>query len=131
MPKLDYYCKIKTVFKFEDYLIDISSNELRKNLTCLRLSSHKLAIETGRYSGIERQNRICEHCNNNFVESEYHFLLICPKYYELRLKYLPRVAWPTINKYINMMTTKNSKLLYKIAKYITEAFKMRTQTINA
>ena len=85
MPKLDYYCKIKTVFKFEDYLIDISSNELRKNLTCLRLSSHKLAIETGRYSGIERQNRICEHCNNNFVESEYHFLLICPKYYELRL----------------------------------------------
>ena len=131
MPKLDYYCKIKIVFKFEDYLIDISSNELRKNLTCLRLSSHKLAIETGRYSGIERQNRICEHCNNNFVESEYHFLLICPKYYELRLKYLPRVAWPTINKYINMMTTKNSKLLYKIAKYITEAFKMRTQTINA
>ena len=66
----------------------------------------------------------------NTVESEYQFLLICPKYYELRLKYLPRVAWPTINKYINIMITKKSKLLFNIAKYTTEAFKIRTQAID-
>ena len=130
MPKLDYFCKFKREFKFEDYLINITNNEIRKNLTRLRLSAHKLAIKAGRYSGVERENRICEHCNYNTVESEYHYLLICPKYYELRLKYLPRVAWPTINKYINIMTTKNSKLLFNIAKYTTEALKIRTQTIN-
>ena len=90
MPKLDYFCKFKTEFKFEDYLNDLSNNEIRKNLTRLRLSSHNLAIESGRYEGIERQNRICEHCNYNTVESEYHFLLICPKYYDLRMQYLPK-----------------------------------------
>ena len=121
---------MKTVFKFEDYLNDISNNEIRKNLTRLRLGSHNLAIESGRYLGVERQNRICEHCTYNTVESEYHFLLICPKYYDLRLKYLPRVSWPTLRKYINIMTTQNSKLLYNVAKYITDAFKLRAQTTS-
>ena len=129
MSKLDYYCKYKPVFEFEEYLNIISNDLIRKNLTRLRLSSHNLAIESGRYAGIDRQLRLCEHCNYNCVESEYHFLLICPKYYELRIKYLPRVAWPTLNKYVSIMTTKNSKSLFKIAKFITEAFKLRNQII--
>ena len=38
---------------------------------------HNLAIERGRYENIDRSERICRYCNGNFVESEYHFLLVC------------------------------------------------------
>ena len=130
MSKLDYYCKFKTTFKFEEYLSFITNDNLRKQLSCFRLSSHNLAIEAGRYIGIDRQNRLCEHCNNNTVASEYHFLLTCPKYYDMRIKYLPRVTWPTINKFVKVMSSTNRDLLFKLSKYIDESFKLRNQSDN-
>ena len=40
-----------------------------------RLSSHRLKIETGRWSGIQRENRLCS-CGNN-IQDETHMLLEC------------------------------------------------------
>ena len=36
-----------------------------------------LAIETGRYKGIPRHDRICTRCTDNTVEDERHFLFSC------------------------------------------------------
>ena len=52
-----------------------------------RLSNHKLAIETGRHEGVERDERICPFCPNE-VEDEVHFLLKCPILKHLRNEYL-------------------------------------------
>ena len=57
-PKMEYYCKFKENFEFENYLANIKNEKHRKELTRFRLSSHSLEIETGRYNNIERQNRI-------------------------------------------------------------------------
>ena len=35
-----------------------------------------LEIETGRYYGITREQRICKQCNLNVIENEQHFYLI-------------------------------------------------------
>ena len=78
--KLDYYSKYKHSFVHEKYINCIFDNKFRISLTKFRLSSHDLAIETGRYTNIPRDQRICLQCNMNMVESEYHFLLVCPKY---------------------------------------------------
>ena len=45
----------------------------------VRLSNHKLAIETGRYSRPFKkpEERICPICKIE-MEDEYHFLNICP-----------------------------------------------------
>ena len=51
------------------------------------LSYHNLAIERGRYENTPRDERICKNCNLNMVENEYHFLLVCPMYRDLRRKY--------------------------------------------
>ena len=40
--------------------------------------------EEGRYRGIDRNLRLCQFYNINFVEDEYHFLLVCPLFNELR-----------------------------------------------
>ena len=45
----------------------------------LRLSSHSLSMETGRYQGINTVNRLCQFCKSD-VEDEFHFVLKCPVY---------------------------------------------------
>ena len=57
-------------------------------LSRFRLSSHTLEIEGGRYHGIPRIERKCRLCSLKSAENEYHFLLVCPNYYDLRRKYL-------------------------------------------
>ena len=53
------------------------------------LSSHDLAIERGRYQNITRQERISNFCTGKLVESEYHFLLVCPLYRVYEVILLP------------------------------------------
>ena len=96
----------------------------------MRLSSHSLEIETGRYNGTDRMHRLCKLCNQNVVESEYHFLLCCTKYTDIRNKYLGHQSWPSLNKFNALMSSKNSKILYKISKFIAEAFEIRTNALN-
>ena len=74
-----------------------------KHSSCLRLTSHCLEIEFGRFNGINRENRLCKLCTQNVVESEYHFILCCPRYSEIRTKYLGHISWPNLNKFNNYM----------------------------
>ena len=55
----------------------------RKTLVKLRISPHKLNIETGRYDKISKCDRICPVCGLN-IEDEIHSLLNCPKYLSIR-----------------------------------------------
>ena len=98
----------------------IKENRYRTALTRFRLSSHDLLIETGRYTNIERNNRICINCEMNMIENEYHFLLMCPKYRELREKYIKRYyyTWPNIQKFTNLLCTSSKVIIYNTAKYI-------------
>ena len=81
--KLIFYNKLKNKFGQEDYL-HIENADSRKNITRLRLSAHRLKIEVGRHKSVEKNNRICMHCRTKEVESEHHFLFICPNYNKAR-----------------------------------------------
>ena len=76
--KLCTYSTFKTNFGLEKYLLIIKNFEQRCRLTKFRISAHKLNIETGRYKGIPRHNRLCTRCDLNVVEDETHFLCVCP-----------------------------------------------------
>lgn len=130
LSKLDYYVKFKTSFCYEEYMDKISNDSLRKYFSRLRLSSHSLEIEFGRFNGTIRENRLCKLCNQNTVESEYRFMLCCTKYHQIRNKYLGRISWPNINKFNSFMSTKNKSLLIKISKFIKEAFNIRKETLE-
>ena len=41
------------------------------------------------HTNTTRVKRICKLCNCH-VETEYHFLLVCPSLIDLRIKYLPK-----------------------------------------
>ena len=48
-PKLEFYNQIKSEFRTEDYLSLVEDHEHRASITRLRISSHNLYIERGRY----------------------------------------------------------------------------------
>ena len=55
---------------------------LQYAITISYISSHTLAIETGRHAKpkIAKEERTCRYCNLDDVEDEEHFLLKCPLY---------------------------------------------------
>jgi len=71
--KLRTYCKIKTSFMSEKYLHIINNFTLRRAITKLRISSHRIKIETGRYLKLEVNKRLCNTCDLNQIEDEIHF----------------------------------------------------------
>ena len=96
--KLEYYCQFKTEFKMEKYVECISNDKLRSELAAFRLSAHNLDIERGRHNNVPRENRICCFCSMSMVESEFHFLLVCLRYSDIRRDLLPSTAWPSVAK---------------------------------
>ena len=92
-----------------------------------RCSSHDLEIEKGHYNNIERNQRLCRICNDNSIEDEYHVLLCCDQYIDLRVTYLPCKYFtnPTQHKFTILMATQNEKLIKSVATYLHYAFKRK------
>ena len=60
--KLEFSNVFKDSYTPSIYLDVTRKNPNRKTLVKLRISNHKLNIETGRYDNISRCNRICPVC---------------------------------------------------------------------
>jgi exonuclease III len=85
--KLRVYNTFKHEFKLESYLLHLTDKRYRTATTNLRISTHKLRIETGRYnkpSKIPIDERFCLKCKDGSIEDEKHFLLHCSKFDVLR-----------------------------------------------
>ena len=85
--KLRTYCKFKTSFEPENYLFTFKNFEKRRLFTQLRISSHDLCIETGRYTRpavTPISERLCKFCNIDKIEDEFHVIMECNYYEELR-----------------------------------------------
>ncbi len=128
--KLYTYRLYKNVFGFEMYLYVVTSSIIRKTLARLRMSSHSLEIERGRYPPrVLRHRRFCRQCNINEMEDEFHFMLICEKYYQLRLTYIPQAYWtrPSMAKYLELMNlcSENHVMCTNISLYTYKAMKIR------
>ena len=129
-PKVYHFHKFKDVFQYEEYLNIIKSDHLRQLLTSFRLGSHKLEIEIGRINNVGRDNRICKMCNMNVIESEFHFIMCCPKYRSIRLKCFGNIAWPTLEKFKSLRSTKRKNLIIQLSNYIKEAFSLRRNVLD-
>ena len=125
------YREINHTFELQSYLLQIHNSKQRQALSKLRLSSHGLLIETGRHIGIERQNRKCTFCNTNDIEDEYHFVLKCPLYNDIRSNYIKRyfVNHPSVLKFTELLNS-NGKTLKNLALYIMKAFEKRNEFVN-
>ena len=76
----------------------LSSHNRRLSYMCnsgvelcrFRTANHKLPIEIGRWNNTNRNNRICTHCNKNELGDEFHYILDCPCFEQVRNIYIPK-----------------------------------------
>ena len=113
--KLRTFGMIKCSIGLEKYLKKVKKNlKHRISLSRLRLSSHRLMIETGRHKKIAASERFCSFCQTQ-IEDEIHFVIKCQIYDALRK---PLVEACTALGSITTLIEKNSSssLLLKICK---------------
>jgi hypothetical protein len=84
--KLRTYVQIKTNFGFEIYLDFIKEPKNRRCITKFKISSHKLKIESGRYTRpiTPLNERICDRCDKHEVDDEIHLFNHCIHFLEAR-----------------------------------------------
>ena len=143
--KLCIYFTYKDTFKFEEYL-HIKKFTYRQILCKFRISAHSLRIETGRYektknssgnySKLEKENRICKFCNLRMVEDEFHFLLNCPLYSDIRHNFIDNIQrncdnfhhLSEKNKFLWILTNEDNNILLKLCDFLLKGFNLRTVT---
>ena len=125
--KLRFYSLFKTEFKREPYLENVNDFHIRKKICKFRCSDHNLEIEKGRHKNISVEERICQICNSD-IETEMHFLAICPLFGPLRKHYLDVNH---DNDFINLLKCSNKADAFKIGNFITKATKLRENVLKA
>ena len=135
--KLRTFQKFKTEYCVETYLLDLPSLDHLTAVARLRMSAHKLAIETGRHvrHKICKEERICKNCDLAEVEDESHFLLKCPLYCQQRTILMMTILSYTISEseeelFIILMKSKETAVIKALGEYIHTAFKMREEHMS-
>ena len=80
-----------STIQFQPYLQTLNVSTFCNAISKFRMSSHRLEIEAGRWVRVNRvpaNERKCTLCN--VIENEYHFVIECQRYTELRKKYIPK-----------------------------------------
>jgi len=82
-PKLRTYSKLKKELRTEPFLQLYHRGGIPE-LVKIRGGSNRLRIEQGRYVKEAVEDRVCLYCNNDEIEDEYHFMVDCKVYEDLR-----------------------------------------------
>ena len=131
--KLKYYCKYKSVFELEKYLVVVSIRKYRIALSKFRCSNHNLEVERGRRTNIPHNLRYCLFCLEkglSHIEDELHVLLSCPLYEDLRNRYLPNRRQNTTNGFVSLLSSRNVTRINELACYIFHCFNKRSAYLS-
>ncbi len=92
-------------------------------MTRLRISNHKLRIETGRHKNIPREERICQKCSLGKIEDEKHYLLECTKFVVQRKEHLEKFTKGLNDNqvFINCMKLKSKNVINAVADFISSS----------
>jgi hypothetical protein len=132
-PKLRTFKTFKQDCKPTDYVKCCMNRQDRSMLARFRCGILQLKIETGRFNQTKLEDRLCEFCHLNEIETEFHFLCICNKYTDLRNVLFEKVHvkhnvfnnLSLEDKFLFMLTNCN----HDVAKYIKHAWERRKQLL--
>ena len=119
-------------FKLQPYLNIVNVKQFRIALAKLRVSSHRLEIEAGRWikpNKTPRENRKCKHCN--CLEDEFHFLFECTLFSNLRTTYFKPYyrIHSSMFKTTELLNSENEADIKRLATYVYKAFELRSDIL--
>ena len=88
----------------------------------------KFLVESGRWTKpkilVDYHERLCTLCDENYIEDEYHILMKCKYFVNLREKYISRKYYkrPSTYKFQKLMNT-TKRELYRLMLFIKCIFK--------
>ena len=93
-----------------------------------------IKVETGRYTGTPRAERLCLSCDQHAVEDEGHILFHCKKYSDIRKTFYLEVLMNEddniITKYKNILATDNPSIMFSTANYLHNALTLRCKSAS-
>ena len=94
------------MFQLQPYIEKINISKFHKVFSRLCMSSHRLEIEAGRWAIEDRKCRTC-----NLIEDEYHFVIECSLFKEIRGKFNHKYYWkrPSMFKFVDLINSSNQK----------------------
>ena len=128
------YYRLNREFVMAGYLNKVHIQSHRRAMSKLRLSSHRLMIERGRWLKIIPDNRLCTgtiaatcltylNCmdhkndawgvdnvsNSHVIEDEFHVICICPRYTDIRNEFIKPyyTTRPSMIKFSQLLNTEN------------------------
>ena len=121
------------------YLDLIRNSANRKDLVKIRISNHKLMIETGRYNQTSRNDRLCPICNSGIIEDEFHFLFHCPKYSIPREKFYDQIQQNFVDfdqlsyteLIIKLMNSQNFSVNSHLLKFVSLCNDLRNNLLSS
>jgi len=133
--KLRSYADFKSDFKIENYILSCPL-ENRRLFSKLRISSHNLSIETGRYTKPKtpREKRNCIFCKQVAVEDEFHMLMNCSLYSEERANFIQSLesfsninfdCTPEIYKLLITCNHGDSEFSSELCQFVNKCFQIR------
>ena len=77
------------------------------------------------------RERICQLCEDREIEDEFHFILKCKQYEEIRRKYIKKYfrVRPNMFKFVELLKTSNKTNLINLSRYIKDANDKRNETL--
>ena len=67
-----------------NFVKDRLNRQQRSLISKLRSGTLPIVVETGRYTNIPENLRLCRSCNCNSIENELHFVFQCDRYNDIR-----------------------------------------------
>jgi hypothetical protein len=133
--KLSFYKTFKEYYEEEKYLTTLNNIKERQQLTQLRISNHKLAIETGRYTRPKtpQHQRFCLLCNNGTIETEEHMISDCQAYSNIRLEFQSKLEGKidfSTNYITKLMKSADDNVIFYLSKFISKCFNHRKEKLS-
>eukprot|EP00745_Piridium_sociabile_P040709 TRINITY_DN7896_c0_g1_i1.p1 TRINITY_DN7896_c0_g1~~TRINITY_DN7896_c0_g1_i1.p1 ORF type:complete len:546 (-),score=34.17 TRINITY_DN7896_c0_g1_i1:81-1496(-) len=124
--RFQLYSTFRQLQGIPNYLSVIKNPSLRKHLTRIRLGVSQLEPHKSRYSKT-KDKTYCPFCPN-VDESELHFILVCPRYQNLREYYIPEKYHNLPNAFRLTLLLSDTRMCLPLALFISKAFTLRNGT---
>ncbi|MCW4343918.1 MAG: reverse transcriptase family protein [Candidatus Thiodiazotropha endolucinida] len=113
------YSLFKVNTEIENYLLSMTKRTYIPLLK-FRTANHKLPIEKGRWDNVPYAERKCNLCHKSDLGDEFHYLLVCPFFYNERKMFLKKYYYtrPNILKLKALLQSTNKKTLTGLSKLV-------------
>lgn len=124
--KLRTYSSLYVALQPAPHIRGYITKGYRSLISRLRCGILQLRLETGRCRNELLQNRLCELCSTNQIESEVHFVLDCPFYAEERDEWFDRMGVTSSNCSLKYMCNHP----FAFGKYLSRIWQKRTLALS-